>query len=162
MNAIITKPDTDVIDISIAPGKIKKFRIDGDDNRIIRLDVSDNNVAVRASERIPALKELEQQIRDFGKSSEDEDGDDVEARLVRFATEYKNIDSAMKAHIDYIFNADVSEACCNGASMYDIIDGYMRYEIIFDQLRRLYDAESASELKKVKERVAKHTAKYNK
>lgn len=160
MNAIINKPDTDIIDISIAPGKIKKIRIDGDDNRIVKIDVSDNNIIVRTSEKLPELKELDKRVREMRDAEKQES--ETEEEILSFAEEYKAIDQKMKMCIDYIFDSDVSEACCGNASMYDFIDGYMRYEIVFDHLRRLYDSEQAYELKKIKERVSKHTAKYGK
>ena len=45
----------DVIDIDLSPTKKKSFRIDGDNSRIIYLNTSDVNIAIRLEELYPKL-----------------------------------------------------------------------------------------------------------
>lgn len=146
-----------IIDISIDSIRRKRYRINGDDNKIIELNPTDFNITVRMNEAYPKLLECEKKVTELSNSINPEDEADT---LKNFAQTLDKINKEMCEQIDYVFDSDVSEICCDGGSMYDLIDGFMRYEIIFDNLMKLYDSNLTAETKKVQRRIKKHTAKY--
>lgn len=149
-----TKVTNDIIDINITGLKKKRFRINGDDNKILELNTSDINIATRLSEAYPQLLECEKEINNLSLNSEDD--------ITSFTTKFKPINDKMCNLIDFIFDSNVSELCSDGGSMYDPINGFLRYEIIIDNLSALYTSNLNKEMNKVKSRVKKHTDKYTK
>lgn len=146
--------NSNVIDIKIGGIQRKRYRINGDDSKIIELNPSDFNITVRLNEAYPKLAKCESRIAELNVS---EDKDD---NLEAFAKILSELNSEMCELIDYIFDSPVSNICCDGGSMYDLIDGYMRYEIIVDNLVKLYEDNIGKESKKIQKRIKSHTAKY--
>jgi hypothetical protein len=146
----------DVIDISLNLATKKKFRINGDNDKILELDISDFNIITRFNDSYPQLVELDNKIVELGKSS------DEETNMEEFSAKFKEIDTEMRKLIDTIFDTNVSKVCVSEGSMYDIVDGELRYEHILTQLIQLYETNINSELEKRRANVQKHTDKYAK
>ena len=138
------------IDLSVF--RKKRFTIDGDENRILELDTSDLNIVKRINEFYPKLQRLEEKIKNVPDFNEEQ--------IVDMAEFLNSIDSEMKVAVDAIFDSNVCEVCVPSGSMYDPINGKLRYEILIDVLSKLYDENLTSEIKKVNKRIEKHTAKY--
>lgn len=159
MNAIVNTQNTqlqdDIIDINISGIKRKRIRINGDDNKILLLNTSDLNISYRLSEAYPKLKALEEEFKNIPDSK----NENIE-ELTDIASKLKNIDDKMREQMDYIFDSNVSEVCCDGGSMYDPINGYARYELIFDSLSSLYAESLKNEKKRIENRIKQHTSKY--
>ena len=155
-----TKKKDNLIDINIRGIEKKRFRINGDDNKILELNTSDLNIASRFSEAYPALIECEKQVTELQESA-NEDTDEL-GSISMFSEKLKSIDTKMKELMDFIFDSNVSEICAGNGSMYDPLDGYMRYEVIIDRLSDLYTDNLGKEMKKVQNRMKTHTAKYTK
>lgn len=155
-----TKKKDNLIDINIGEIEKKRFRINGDDNKILELNTSDLNIASRFSEAYPALIECEKQVTELQESA-NEDTDEL-GSISMFSEKLKSIDTKMKELMDFIFDSNVSEICAGNGSMYDPLDGYMRYEVIIDRLSDLYTDNLGKEMKKVQNRMKTHTAKYTK
>lgn len=155
-----TKKKDNLIDINIGGIEKKRFRINGDDNKILELNTSDLNIASRFSEAYPALIECEKQVTELRESA-NEDTDEL-GSISMFSEKLKGIDTKMKKLMDFIFDSNVSEICAGNGSMYDPLDGYMRYEVIIDRLSDLYTDNLGKEMKKVQNRMKTHTAKYTK
>jgi len=155
-----TKKKDNLIDINIGGIEKKRFRINGDDNKILELNTSDLNIASRFSEAYPALIECEKQVTELQESA-NEDTDEL-GSISMFSEKLKGIDTKMKELMDFIFDSNVSEICAGNGSMYDPLDGYMRYEVIIDRLSDLYTDNLGKEMKKVQSRMKTHTAKYTK
>lgn len=155
-----TKKKDNLIDINIGGIEKKRFRINGDDNKILELNTSDLNIASRFSEAYPALIECEKQVTELQESA-NEDTDELDS-ISMFSEKLKSIDTKMKELMDFIFDSNVSEICAGNGSMYDPLDGYMRYEVIIDRLSDLYTDNLGKEMKKVQSRMKTHTAKYTK
>ena len=155
--------NNNIIDINISGIQRKRYRINGDDNKILELNPTDFNVTVRMKEAYPKLVECESKISELSNitktTDEDTDEDDVKS-MGKFTDKLSELNSQMCELIDFIFDSNVSELCCDGGSMYDLIDGYMRYEVIIDNLVKLYESNLNAEAKKIQRRVKKHTAKY--
>lgn len=147
---------TDIIDLDLSITRKKRFRIDGDNDKILELNTSDLNIIARLDDTMEKLSELENEVVDSDGLNED----DTELSLV--ADRLKTIDNKMREYVDYIFDSNVSELCAGNGSMYDPFGGKMRYEHIIDTLISLYDANLKKEAISLKNRVEKKTAKYTK
>ena len=154
--------NNNIIDISIDSIRRKRYRINGDDNKILELNPTDFNITVRMKEAYPKLTECESKITELSNSTDTKDSSETLEGMSKFADTLSSLNNEMCELIDYIFDSNVSEVCCDGGSMYDLIDGFMRYEIIVDNLVKLYETNLSAEVKKVQRRVKKHTAKYTK
>ena len=141
----------EIKDISLSHRK--KFRIDGDENRILSLDVSDMNVLARFEEAYPRMQKFAVEASAKKADSDSEDIPETVAFL-------KDIDSKMRAELDYIFDSNVSEVCVPKGTMYDPDNGQFRFEHIIDVLTQLYANNMSAEIKKMQDRVSKHTTKY--
>lgn len=153
----------DVTDISLSVVRKKRFRIDGDDSRIIELNTSDLNILARLKEAYPKLVALAEgafkNLPEVDGTAEDYNfaTDEATATLVSTLTE---ADKKMRELIDYIFDSNVSELCAPSGSMYDPINGAFRFEHIISTLSALYEADISSEMGTIARRVKKHTDKY--
>lgn len=147
--------NNNIVDIDLSITRKKRFRIDGDDNRIIELNTSDMTILNRLDEADKQLRELADKAT-FGLS---ETGDDDNADAVK---ELLATDKQMRAIIDYLFDAPVSGVCAPDGSMYDPFNGKYRFEHIMEILFALYEKNISEEIKKMRKNVQKHTDKYTK
>lgn len=144
-------------DISLSTKK--SFRIDGDNNRIIYLDISDMNLIVRIDETYPEIQKLAVDAQErLAKSATVKDTDD--SPLNDLSDVLKDIDKRMREKLDYIFASEIADVCEPTGNMYDLVNGEFRFEHIIDVLSTLYANNIRDEYKKVQARVKKHTAKY--
>lgn len=151
------------MDIDLSQFRKKRFRIDGDDNKILELNVSDLNILQRLNEKYPELIKLAQDAAeqfdaaDMGGENVFEDGtaDNISKAL-------SEIDTKMREAMDYIFQANVSELCADNGSMYDPFNGQFRFEHIIEVLSGLYEQNLTKEIKQMTNRVNKRTSKYTK
>lgn len=155
-----TNLQNDVQDINLSVLQKKKFRIDGDDNRILELDVSDMNIVVRLRNAYPKLEELTKKISEMDSDDSANDEDALDESIKKLGNSVEEIDNATRDLLDYIFDSNVSEICAPSGSMYDMINGEFRYEHILNVLTNLYEQNIDKEYKKMKNRIKKHTDKY--
>lgn len=155
-------PVSDVVDINISSMKKQRFRINGDDDKILELNVSDLGIITRLSELYPKLQELADKASTVGLDEEDasDDSEKFKAQLDKFGKQLKEIDEGMREYIDELFQANVSELCAPYGNMYDVVDGDFRYNNIIDKLSDLYEANIEKETKALKSRLAKRVEKY--
>lgn len=152
-----------VADLSLDVIRKKRFRIDGDDSRILELNTSDLNILARLKEAYPKLVQLAnsafQNLPDINGNSDDYDfmTDEPTAEVIAALTK---ADTDMRELVDYIFNSNVSEMCAVDGSMYDPINGKFRFEHIIDTLAELYETDVSTEMTALSNRVRKHTDKY--
>lgn len=147
--------NNNIVDIDLSITRKKRFRIDGDDNRIIELNTSDMTILNRLDEADKQLRELADKAT-FGMS---ETGEDDNADVVK---ELLATDKQMRDIIDYLFDAPVSDICAPDGSMYDPFNGRYRFEHIMETLFALYEQNISEEIKKMRKNVQKHTDKYTK
>lgn len=145
------KKADDIQDIDLSITEKKKFRINGDNSKILRLNTSDLNIGRRLEEGYNKLNDLMEEIaKNLNKDGDYENIMDTVDKL----------DSEMRVQIDYIFDSNVSEICASEGSMWDPIEGSFRYEHIINVLVDLYENNLNKEFAAMKARVSKHTAKY--
>lgn len=154
--------DTQIVDINLSEIQKKKFRIDGDDNKILALNTSDLNILSRLKESYPKLVNLTNEaINRLPENFPKDEENPIESEEVNnLISVLKEIDMNMRKQVDYIFDSNVSEICAQDGSMYDPINGKFRYEHIIDTLADLYADNISTGMNKIAKRVWKHTDKY--
>lgn len=152
----------DIVDVNFDDIRKKKFRIDGDNNRILELNTSDLSVINRIEDSYPKLVALEQKASLMKVQSEGSDDDSLDEAVEKgnISQVLREIDSEMREIMDYIFDADVSEKCAPSGSMFDPFNGEFRYEYVLDKLTKLYETNLDKEYALMRKRINKHTDKY--
>lgn len=160
-NKTNTTPEENIIDLDLSVTAKKRVRINGDQNRILRINPSDMGIAKRLGEVYNKLNELTEKAANM--ADVDTSSDDIDKQLdsvKEFGAKLDAIDKEMRELMDYLFDTNVSEVCAPDGTMYDICDGMFRYEHIIEKVATLYENNFESEFKKMKSRVNKRTAKY--
>lgn len=157
--------EPEVTDVDLGFVEKKRFRINGDYNRMLELNVSDLNIAARLKKGYPQLKALLEEAQKKINDIPLDDGDNAKA-LNEIADALTDIDNKMRAIIDTIFDTNASEVCAPSGNMFDPVNGQYRFERIIDTLSSLYSTGLEEEFNKIKNRVntktSKYTSKYHK
>lgn len=152
-----------IIDVDLSAIRKKRFRIDGDNNRIIELNTSDLKILSRLKEAYPKLIELGNKAASGLPQEDDADLTDLTGENVaKVVNVVDEIDKEMRHLIDYIFDSEIADICAPSGSMYDPISGMFRYEHIIATLSNLYETDINSEINQIASKVKKHTSKYSK
>lgn len=154
------KNDEEIIDIDLSPTKKKKFRIDGDNSRIIELNISDVGILSRLSDSYPELEELSNKAIQIGSDESTESDTTKEIDFEASGELVKEIDEKMRQIMDKIFDSSISDVCAPYGTMFDPFNGKLRYEYILDALIGFYEKNISKEARKLKNNVEKHTKKY--
>ncbi len=153
-----TNVEQEIMDIDLSVTAKKRFRINGDDTKIIYLNTSDMLTMDRFRKTYPKLTKLAQDASE--KLAGIEDDKMSETELNKTADILKEINDKMCEYVDYIFDANISENCCDGGSMYDPFNGQFRFEHIFEKIFALYADNISKEFKTMSNRMKRHTSKY--
>ena len=137
-----------IVDINLDGIQRTRFRINGDSNSIIELNLSDLQIHDRL---VKGTDQLQAAISEIAELPADDE---------HLSEKLKQIDGKMREYIDYIFNYPVSDVCARYGTMYDLTNGKFRYEIIIEGLTKLYSNNIHDEFKKLNARIKKHTDKY--
>ena len=149
-----------IIDIDLSAARKKKYRIDGDNNRILELNTSDMSIIERLE---PAYKKLNKLMSDaVNLLGTQEESDDTMQDINKVSEALKTIDEKMRNLLDELFDSNVSEVCAPYGTMYDPFNGEFRFEHIIKVLLELYESNFVDEFAKMMKRMDKHTAKYTK
>lgn len=154
--------EDDVQDIDLSATKKKKFRINGDKNKILELNTSDMNITSRLSTSYKRLTSYMNEVANTLQSVPDDESEITAEQEELVQKELADIDAKMRKEMDYIFDAPVSDTCCDGGSMYDPFDGMFRFEHIIEALANLYTNNLSSEFAKMRKRIDVKTSKYTK
>ena len=144
-----------VIDIQLQNPK-KKFRINGDNSKIIELNPSDVNVVVRLKDTYKKLNTLA--TRAGALLADKEDASDEEA-IARVSEGLETLDTEMRELIDKLFDSPVSDVLANGMNMYSPVNGEFWFEHCIEVLSNLYTNNFNNEFKKMQENIRKQTRK---
>lgn len=159
--ALMDTHTDDIIDVKLTPVRKKRFRFDGDNNRILELDTSDFSIINRLNTLYPKLTKLAQKAAD-GLGDVDDTDESVDEIIARTSDKLTEVDTEMRKLMNELFDAPVSEVCAPSGTMYDLFNGQFRYEHIIETLVNLYETNITAEVEEVRKRVQKHTAKYTK
>ena len=146
---------SNIIDIDLSQTQQKTIRIDGDDSKTIKINLSDLNVMSRVKEVYPKMMEMAQKASLAQVESEEENIDNLVSML-------NDIDNDMRGFTDYIFNADICSQAASDGTMYDLFNGRFRFEIIIESLLSLYTDNINLEFRKMNARLKNHGKKYSK
>ena len=150
------RKDEELLDIDLLATRKKRFRINGDSNRILELNTSDMNVVSRLNKIYPKLHKLNTKAINIKFDNEGNE----EQQLEQVATQLEEIDTEMRSLLDELFDTNVSEVAAPDGSMYDPFLGKFRYEHIIEALLKLYDENFTSEFEMMRKRVETKTSKY--
>ena len=155
--------DQEIQDIDLGFVEKKKFRIGGDYNRMLELNVSDMNIYVRYKEVIPKLRSFaEEASKKITELPDLEKEENTYEEISTVADFLEDIDTKMRSLMDYLFDSNVSEVCAPSGNMFDPVDGQFRFERIIEKLSQLYTTGFEDEIKKFKTKASKYTKKYHK
>lgn len=153
------KDSSGIVDIAIPQIEKTRFRINGDNDKVIWLNTNDTNILKRLDTGYQDLFNLSKDVSEL-------DGVDTdnEEYMKHLTSELDKLDKAMKDKLDYIFDEKISEIILGTNSAYDVKDGKFMFEHIIETLGDLYATSFADEFAKLKKRVNenKHTTKYTK
>ena len=139
----------------------KRFTIDGDEIRILEIDVQDMSIMSRikpAMERINKVKSHWENLQDIDPDNiSDEEMDKLQSAL-------ESSEKEMRDAIDYLFNTNVCEVCLGDTSAFTPVNGKLKYDIIITTLSGLYEKTIKAEMGKfdvgkVNKRVTKYVGK---
>lgn len=145
-------PDN-VVNLEIPEVERASVWVNGDCTKVLKLNLSDMGVITRLQDAYPKLDELVEEVQ---KLHADDISDD------EIVSTFKRINQQMKDLVDGIFDFPVSDIMCDGGSMYDPINGQLRFEYIIDKLSNLYTSTLKEEWKRTQKKMEVHTAKYTK
>lgn len=135
------------INISLGLNK-QSYTIDGDESRVIYLDPSDMSVAKRLEDFSGTVEALFDKLRDIP----DEE----------FTQRVLDVDKELREAINVVFDYDVCSVCVPSGTMFDGKDGKFKFEIVMNTLAAVYTDNISAEMKKITDRISKHTKKYTK
>lgn len=150
--------------LNIRGASRQRFLINGDPNKVLELNITDLGVIERIHLYYPKLKEIELKVNQIKADNIlTEDGTDFdEEGTQKFVNSLNECDSEMRKYMDLIFDAEVSNVCDCGGTMYDPMDGQLRYECIIADLSEAYGDAFKQEFNKMSAKRESHTSKYTK
>lgn len=157
MSTLEDKNISNIIDIDLSEIRKKRIRIDGDDNRIVEINISDMGVMDRLQNAYNQLLSL---ANEYHLAEEEETSEDEDTEIAKIIETLKDLDVKMRELVDYVFNANVSEMCVQDGTMADPVNGQFKFEYIIEKFLALYDKNFDMEFKKMSKSVSKHTNKY--
>lgn len=152
---------SNIVEISLENPK-QQIRINGDDNRVIELNLTDSAIIVRLNKGINDIQQLIQRregIRDSLTAVNVDDEKGLE-QFTELAKVFAETEDEMREIINEIFDYDVCTPMVGKNSVFSTKNGEFLYETIINKLMDLYGDAIGEETKKVRERMSKHTSKY--
>ena len=158
----IVNNDSNIIDIDLSVTEKKRFRINGDPNKILELNISDLTITTRLADAYAKLDKLTKNAQQMAMIHVDPESSDEEQMkaIADFGEKLKSIDQEMRSILDDLFDAPVSKICAPYGSLFDVFEGQFRYEHIIDKLSQLYHNNFNEEFKRTKMRLQQKTQKY--
>jgi predicted ATPase len=157
MAIIKNKPADTIPNIDLSRTERQRFSINNDPNRVIWLNLSDMNIAVRLETYYPQILEVLDTVQ-----KNLSDVPDTDEGLSKLATALTDSDQKLRELIDKLFDAEVSKVCAPEGTMYDLYDGEFRFQHILAALIPLYTTNLDSEMEKMRKKTDKYVKKYHK
>ena len=139
--ALLEQNTADIRDLDLSSIKVSRFRIDGDNSRILELNLADMGMKGRIEEESAVLQEI---VAEYSAAEEVSQQD------------LKEADRKMRESLDRLFDSNVSETCAPTGTLLDPINGKLRYEHIIEALLKLYEENIQSEYEKIQKRLKKY------
>lgn len=153
--AEINSTNTEIqLDLSGARRKPINIRLTNGDIATLMIDLGDFNILTRLKQSYSKFEELATKASD--RLAEDVDNMDS------IIDTLDDLDTEMKAYVDYIFDTNVSEICVGQSSIISMYNGKFFFEILMEGLANLCGDNVSYEYKKMEQRIKKRTSKYTK
>lgn len=157
---------TKVLNLDLSATKGTKIQVDGNPDNSFTLNLSDLSIYNRMQDGIQQLYDTFNELKTkMGETAETEPADDAsDDDISKFLDVMKEMDAKMRATMDYIFSAPVSEVCAPEGKgyMFDVINGELRFEIIINALTKLYENNINKEYYALKSRIDRKLPDYAK
>ncbi len=143
----------------------KTIHINGAENRVIRIDFTDDAVAIRTRKAIAALQQITEKYEKL--TEPDEDSEDIDA-IIAFIDEEEKAFNEIREWINYIFDDDnTSNAVFGNKSPLALAKGGKQtvLEVFINFVVSQIEAEQNVKIeafKKSQQRIRKYTNKYPK
>lgn len=143
--------------LNIPDGR-KEFYINGDESRVIRVNLNDDNIVTRARKAMRVLEKLADSVEGF-KSENDDD----------FLDLLEHLDEEARKEINRVFEYDVSTPVFGGISPFAVVNdkGQVYVEAFLNAImpkieedRQKHLAEIHAQAKASRARTDKYTKKY--
>lgn len=145
---------TQILDLS----KIRKKSISvitpNGETKELMIDLGDFNILTRLKNSYDKLEEIA--VKASAKLAENLDDMDAVVDTL------DDMDTEMRACIDFIFDANVSEICVGNGSIISMYNGKFFFETIMEGLANLCGEQVSFEYKKMEQRIKKRTQQYTK
>ena len=149
---------SEIRDIDFSAIAKQRFRIDGDNNKIIELNTSDAGLVSRLEKAEQKLIKLSKKADEYDKVEITEDN--IEEALADLASKLNEIDNEMRELVDFIFDSPISNIIVDSGTMCDPIGGKLRYEHIIDTLLSLYESDLKREANAISQKARMRANKY--
>lgn len=123
----------------------KRFAIDGDENRILEIDVQDMAIMSRIK---PAMEKINR-VREHWEKLQGIDGENLsDDEVAEIEQAMEQSEQEMREAIDFLFDANVCDVCVGKSSVFTPKDGKLKYDIIISGLSALYEKTIKAEISK--------------
>ena len=132
---------------------IKEFDINGDKNKIIRIDTTDINLGQRIEKAQKELKKIAKKYEIVIKSGK------LEEKPFEVMTEY---DQLVREQIDYMFDSPVSEIAFGNTNSLSVCGGNPLFENFLNAILPEIENDINEEQKNSAKRIEKYTSQVKK
>lgn len=132
---------------------IKEFDINGDKNRIIRIDTTDLNLGDRIETGRKELRKLAKKFETLTKTTNSDD------KMLKIIDDY---DKQVRQQIDYMFDSPVSDIAFGNTNCLSVSGGNMLFENFLNALLPEIEKDIKDEEKASKKRIEKYTSQVKK
>ena len=148
----INSTNSQVLDLSSTRKKSIDVITPSGETKQLLIDLGDFNILTRLKSSYDKLESITMNASE--KLSQDTENMDA------IIDTLDDLDTEMKACIDYIFDTNVSEVCVGNGSIVSMYNGKFFFETIMEGLARLCGETVSFEYKKMEQRIKKRTQKF--
>lgn len=144
------------LNINLNEGQKKRYTINGDESRVLEFNPTDLGMLTRINEIEPEIMEKLDQFSDMQDKADYTDDKQVD----ELAKGLKELDTFIRAKLDYLFDTNFSEVCAPSGTMLDPVGEGMRFTYLIDVFSDLFGDEISNAVQKRNKQIKKHTTKY--
>lgn len=131
---------------------VQEFKINGDENKILRINTADLQILNRAKKAETELKEIANECININQNMSNDESIDL----------LDKYDKKVKKTIDYIFNTNASQVVFGEMNCLSICDGQPVFKNFLDEILPVITTDIESETKKSQANINKYTSQVKK
>lgn len=128
---------------------IKRFTINGDENKVIYINISDLGISKRAKQAEKELAQIAEECSNISESLSIDESIDLIDKL----------DTKVKKIIDYILNTNASETVFGVTNCLSMCDGQPLFQNFLDAILPEIEKGTQTEINKSRKNINKYTSK---